>query len=496
MLLSILLFFPVEQANADVGPPPPPVGSDLSPSIDHTNVRMVSEHVLIDIAEFSNYPSGHANVHAKFVMRNESNEEEKMQVRFPMNHTAWDIDEWFKNNGEYCQYSSLPSLKNFQVWVNNHKLDFDISYKTMEDPFRSPNAQGDPVSITVPCWAHFSITFPPEEDVVIDVRYTIPGFNYDGQGLDGQGGGELSFSYVLVTGAGWKGTIGKADIIARLPYEANKINVINCQPDNCEISKDKISWHFEDFEPETNISLDMIRPTMWRKVLQEIENVTNNPDNGEAWGRLGKIYKEILFDPKNYITIHSEYDQTLFDLSREAYQKAVKILPDDEDWQYGFAELLCKRAMGHDHKENWIACIKPLKRCLDIDPNHEAGNDLIEWIHYQQDSNSVNMRIVELSEPEPDYLILTPQLSPAQTLTSSPPPTRTQTPSPTKTQKPSSTFTFPNTPQNSATPTISIESSNINFLNSASLIGILTGSILLAGIIVLAKSLSGGRQQE
>ncbi|MBN2502090.1 MAG: hypothetical protein JXB38_15005, partial [Anaerolineales bacterium] len=46
---------------ADAAPPPPPVGSDLFPPVENTDVRMVSEYVLLDVASNSDYPTWHIN---------------------------------------------------------------------------------------------------------------------------------------------------------------------------------------------------------------------------------------------------------------------------------------------------------------------------------------------------------------------------------------------------------------------------------------------------
>src|SRR5690606_26879186 len=65
-------------------------------------------------------------------------------------------------------------------------------------------------------WAVFDVTFPPNQDVMIEVTYDVEGFGYYPYEV---------FKYVLETGAGWNGTIGSADVILRLPYEASDKNV-------------------------------------------------------------------------------------------------------------------------------------------------------------------------------------------------------------------------------------------------------------------------------
>ena len=92
----IVLFFVLSQAflhtnpvSADIAPPAPPVGSNLFPPVEPTNVRMVKEAVLIEIAADSSNPNGTARVTADFQMRNLADTAETMQVRFPL---GWPSD--------------------------------------------------------------------------------------------------------------------------------------------------------------------------------------------------------------------------------------------------------------------------------------------------------------------------------------------------------------------------------------------------------------------
>ena len=50
------------------------------------------------------------------------------------------------------------------------------------------------------------------------MSYTVNGYGYYPQ---------IAFDYVLETGAGWNGTIGSADIIVDLPYDASDLNVLS-----------------------------------------------------------------------------------------------------------------------------------------------------------------------------------------------------------------------------------------------------------------------------
>jgi hypothetical protein len=174
--------------------------------------------------------------------------------------------------------------------------------------------------------------------VEVEVSYTL------------NGTGEypyISFGYLLETGAGWADTIGLVDLVVQLPYEANPYNVfIDSGPGwgatspGASLAGNEIQWHYEDLEPEPkhNLSVALVMPSAWRAVLTEQDNLTQNPQDGEAWGRLGKLYKEV-----SRLRRETRYDdggQELFGLSEAAYQQAVNLLPEDALWHAGLAELL------------------------------------------------------------------------------------------------------------------------------------------------------------
>ena len=87
LLLALIFIFclltPTGVVRADIAPPPPPEGSGITPGSIPTNVRMLAEKVVIDVAGISSHPTGDAAITADFQMRNLGEAEEKMNVRFP-----------------------------------------------------------------------------------------------------------------------------------------------------------------------------------------------------------------------------------------------------------------------------------------------------------------------------------------------------------------------------------------------------------------------------
>lgn len=384
---------------ADVAPPAQPPGFNPEPGTETTQVRMAAETVLIEVQPGAAAGSlGQAKVTADFTMRNLGSEAEKMAVRFPIS-----VDDGF---------GSIREIRDLQIQVDGRK----VSTRRI--------TQADPLYeyYQVP-WAEFDVTFPAGQDVQIQVKYTMDGT------------GEYPYTayfYIFHTGAGWKDTIGSADLIVRLPYEANAQNVIFDEQTGWSmttpggiIAGNEIRWRFEDFEPgyEDDFELSLVMPSVWQKILNERKNVANNPNDGEAWGRLGKLYKEIFFFRRGFR--HDAGGQELYRLSVEAYEKAVTLLPGDGLWHAGFADLLAVHAYyasweGGDATGEAIRSMQEIDIALGLAPNDPKVKEIAEKIYYFFPDG------VELLESGYDFLWLTATpLPPAPTVVTASKPTMT-----------------------------------------------------------------------
>lgn len=299
---------------ADIAPPQAPPGANPDIGTVLTNVRMMDEKVIIDVQKETDITEmGTARVWAEFHMENLGNTTEWLMVRFPSSY----------NDG----FSGYPEIGDIMVYVNN--VSISTSPLILEG---DPENWDDPIK-----WVEFEVKFPPGEIVEIEVDYTL------------NGTGEypfVSYAYLLETGAGWSRTIGSAEIIVRLPYPAIPGTVfIDSSPGwggttpGALLSGNEIRWYFEDFEPayEHNISIAIVWPSAWHNVEQEQKQVGDFPDDGEAWGRLAKLYKNL-----SRLRRGSRADAGgiwLYDLSKEAYEKSLSLLPNDALWHAGYADL-------------------------------------------------------------------------------------------------------------------------------------------------------------
>ncbi|MBI5354602.1 MAG: DUF4424 family protein [Chloroflexi bacterium] len=387
LLIILTSMVKADVVRGDIAPPGPPAGTNPIPDSEPTNVRMVSETVLIEIDADSPLDKGLGKVTATFTMRNLGDVDEQMDVRFPLDQT-FDL-------GNLCgaPFFIYPSISDLKARVNGHDVATQNTYQAVPLSFETE----PPPTTMLPCWAYFPVSFPVGKDVIIQVTYTAEPYISPNAAY--------GYSYVLITGDGWKGTIGTVDIMFQVPYELNDSNFISCSPHDCKVSENKIQWHYEDFNPSDNVNVSLLPPPLWQSILVERKNIDQNPKDGEAWGRLGKAYKGSIMARRGFR--YDEVGQEMYRLSRDAYQQAVTLLPNDADWHYGYAELLCWNAewdnfLVDSNEDAWRACVEQVQQVLNINPNHEKMKKLLE--DYGQFDG-----MIDFSGPKPDYIILTPK---------------------------------------------------------------------------------------
>ena len=363
ILFALILFaFPVNVL-ADVAPPINPPGSNPQPGTESTQVRMMAETVLVDVqSDIVPDSLGSAMITADFTMRNLGNDSKSMAVRFPISASD--------GRGEY------PEITDLKVSVAGKQIQYR----------RASYPDVDAASQTIP-WAEFDITFPVGQDVPIQVKYRLKGSGYAPY---------TAFYYILESGAGWKDTIGSADIILRLPYEASPQNVImgfqigwaETTPGG-SFEGNEVRWYFENFEPGPheaiqNMEFALVAPSVWNTVLNARANVVRFPNDSETWGQLAKTYKSIFLMNKSYRS--DAGGEEFYQLSIEAYEKCLALNPNDAQWHAGFADLLANRAFWDSFVSGPTAdayrAFNEIHTALELAPNDAVVLEIANNIYY------------------------------------------------------------------------------------------------------------------
>ena len=413
LVLVLFMAISTSTAKADVAPPPPPFSSNPSGDNPNTQVQMVSEKVIFEIAPTSVHKDGQARVTAVFNMHNQGNQDEKMMVRFPL--APIDMGN--------CYWSDYPTINDLSVQVNGASFATTTTYVTV------PRTGSNPApAVTIPCWANFPASFPAGKDVTIQIHYTALGYGLGGTaqgGFDGDSGnrvgptisGNISFGYVLQTGAGWYGPIGKADVIFRFPYPVTDQNVeMNLNDPAWSVSGNELTWHKEAFKPDasSDLRIYLTNPSVWENILAETKSTQANSDDGQAWARLGTAYKEAIWVRRGLR--QDMGGLAMYSLSDDAYRKALSLLPKDTNLHLDYAELICWHTLWQHMGDkvvspDWIPCIQQLKTVLDQKPNDLRAITILQKI-----ARSTGNGVINLSGLPPDYIILTPH--PTSTLES------------------------------------------------------------------------------
>lgn len=445
-LIRAILFFTIctllgsvsfQLVKADAAPPPDPTVGGIGPyQPQKTNVQMMSETVYIDVPHSPPEQSKPIRVNAVFVMRNQGQTEEQMQVIFPLSRLGYD------NNPEQSVY--LVSLSSFVAKVNDKPVPISQITTPAEIPENySELEHGYSMEVL---WAAFPVTFPVKQDVWLQVEYEMVN-QYAEIGADFTGIG-----YILETGAGWYGNILSADIKVRLPYAVAEEALQYVKP-GYTISGRELHWTLKDFEPtrEDNLRLRIVQEDAWQTILNLQSKVKRNPYDAEAWDHLANWYEYLsIFYSVGPDGFPYQLNHRTSDLAVEARRKVVDLRPESGAAHFQLAEILW-------YTNPKVEAIWDLSgdTPIYIQPNDSSIQEVLyeldlAWSYGLGESMRGEIeKLVEMINRSVPGLELVPPRAPTATVTMVPP-TETLAPTATNTSLPTASPTI--VPTVSSTP--------------------------------------------
>jgi hypothetical protein len=230
---------------------------------------MASERVVIEVQPAPSPDFAIGKVTADFNMRNTGSAPETMQVRFPLADPS----------GMGDRSGRFPEVVGFAVSAGGTSLPTTVITTT------NPQGDGDPVR-----WAAFDVTFPPDQDLAINVTYSITSTGYSPS---------ARFAYVLETGAGWNGPIGSADVIVRLPYPATTDNVFQAEDltrPGAQLVENEVRWHWDNLEPKSsdNVYLTTLVPQVWQRILDARTLIIDQAQYAPNYSALAEAYQAAI----------------------------------------------------------------------------------------------------------------------------------------------------------------------------------------------------------
>jgi hypothetical protein len=476
MLCALICLMPVQVAEADAAPPPDPTVGGMSPyQPQKTNVQMMSETVFIDVPAS---PSDinelkRIKVKASFIMRNQGQTREQMQVIFPLSRLGHD------GSSEQALYKVLMS--SFIVKVNGRL----VPITELTTP---PEVSGFDVPDVL--WAAFEVTFPVNKDVLLQVEYEMVNeYGEYGEGFTG-------IAYILETGAGWYGNILSADITLRLPYPVTEEAIRWANP-GYTISGKKLHWELRNFEPTRgdNLEVGVVHVDIWQKILELRSRVEQHPKDADAWAELGDLYTGQGLYTREWFIVWS--DPHFTQLAIEARQKAVTLRPEWGDAHCKFGEILW---LGNPNVQNTFRQ-GGVSTAPDLHLDDPAIQQVIyelqqAWIYGTDECIDSDLyRYIKMAFPA---LELTPPVTPTITRvlpaeTSTLTATNTTLPTASSTSAFEPTVTLTLTPIISPTPISAPDSSATLYTG---LIILTVGLVILIGTFIYQRKSSGGGPYE
>jgi len=399
-----------------------PGGSNIKPE-GETPIRMASEKVVLNVrpatemddivvtrnpAEYGlsgsfdgspgMYPAV-ADVLADFTMVNPMNEAESMTAWFPL-ASALEAEEWNLNPGEV-----VPRIERFQVIMDNKPLEYNVS--------ELPNPKGEDNPLLP--WASFPVTFPAGEEAHVQVSYVVPAWwSYEGLAM--------KLYYILQTGAGWAGPIGKAELVVNLPYPASA-ETIYAMPEGGQIEGHQVRWTWVDLEPgpQDNFFIHLMLLNRWDELQVARAAVAANPRDGEAWLDLASTYI-VLTRGKAYSAARMlpGFGGIYQPLGVQAAQEALRLLPGDGRPHYELAILYASALSENASREDLKPVLDELKIVEELlpayAPNIHDALDFMDafWVIETARAEASSMPESSATTPPIQKLTLTP--SPSSTL--------------------------------------------------------------------------------
>ncbi len=232
-----------------------PQGGTLFPIVNN-NIQMLEETVIYDEAR--------ASFTTSFVFFNTTDSLQEVTFGFPV-LPSMDSEEYYSGieRSDKEKMKEIKEKLRFRTWVDNQEIHRKLLRVDTSGKYEFAFV--------------FSIQFEPNEKKTVINKF-LQGFGYGG---DNMGRDWKDITYILETGAGWKGLIEKAkiqfvmnpetdltlyiDTFIDINYRFNdnifyEIKVMNgweFSPKPTKVDNDKkiITWEFHSFEPDFNIML-------------------------------------------------------------------------------------------------------------------------------------------------------------------------------------------------------------------------------------------------
>jgi hypothetical protein len=330
------------------------IGSIVSPyKFVHTRVRMVDEQVRLKIlpVDRNQITYQQVEVGADFNLFNTSPVTETMKAVFPLTDLKCP---WVAGPGAWTFREDAIDENTFKVFMDGKAAaTTPITTTTVITQEVGPGYAMELECHTL--WKQFEVIFPPGRNVRIRVTYLMqPAFEL-GEGFTGYPWD--SFTYILKTGAPWYGSIGQVDISMEFPNPVQREHILK-MPAGYQIQRNTIRWRWRNIEPDQNFQVVVMSSQTQQELAKALMQVSGKPEHAGAWAGLAKLYESLAWrydyqascgSSIDYLSFPQIYNWEYASLALQAYQKLLKLRPDDVEAQTNYANLLAEMSISGNH---------------------------------------------------------------------------------------------------------------------------------------------------
>ncbi len=101
------------------------------------------------------------------------------------------------------------------------------------------------------------------------------------------------FTFGLVTGSGWKGSIGSARLTVNFQENASQQQLVAYDPANLTFDGSSVTWLFLTHNPPSNPTLTFLRPSVWDELATRRRAVQQNANDANAHAALGSLLRQL-----------------------------------------------------------------------------------------------------------------------------------------------------------------------------------------------------------
>ncbi|MBI4673721.1 MAG: hypothetical protein HY741_18890 [Chloroflexi bacterium] len=132
-------------------------------------------------------------------------------------------------------------------------------------------------------WYTFELTLKPDEK-----KELVAEFSQDlGDDLFPR------FTYGMLVGNRWKNAVGSARITVNFPVETTGEQFITLDPSVPAFDGKKMTWLWQNLNPEADPGVTFIRPSLWQTLLEKRAAAAQKPDDANARLELGRVYQTL-----------------------------------------------------------------------------------------------------------------------------------------------------------------------------------------------------------